>query len=145
MTKYEDVFMLFKDNITDPDLLEFSSNLQNEFLIALMSKAITKCKRVCKNINLSNRDDELMEFGIDVPDEVIDIITEWMTTFWLKPYVNNVENLRNHLFTTDFKLICSPANLLDKISNTYELSRKHARSLTNEYSYIYADMTRLKS
>ena len=145
MTQYEDIFMLFKDNITDPDLLEFSSDLQDEFLISLMSRAITKCKRVCKDVDLSNRDDIVMEFGVDVPDEVVDIITEWMTVFWLKPYVNNVENLTNHLSTSDFKLICSPANLLDKISNRYELARKHAKSLTNEYSYIHADMTRLKS
>lgn len=145
MTQYEDIFMLFKDNITDPDLLEFSSDLQDEFLISLMSRAITKCKRVCKDVDLSNRDNIVMEFGVDVPDEVVDIITEWMTVFWLKPYVNNVENLRNHLSTSNFKLICSPANLLDKISNRYELARKHAKSLTNEYSYIHADMTRLKS
>lgn len=145
MTQYDDIFMMFKDNITDPDLLKFSSDLQNDFLISLMSRAITKCKRICKDVDLSNRDDIVMEFGVDVPDEVTDIITEWMTVFWLKPYVNNVENLRNHLSTSDFKLICSPANLLDKISNRYELARKHAKSLTNEYSYIHSDMTRLKS
>lgn len=145
MTRYEDVFIMFKDNITDPDLLEFSSDLQYEVLVALMSRAITKCKRICKDVDLSNRYDTTMEFGADIPDEIIEIIIEWMTVFWLKPFVNNTENLRNHLSTKDFKMICSPANLLDKISNTYESARKHARSLTNEYSYIHADMSRLKS
>lgn len=144
MTQYEDIFMMFKDNITDPDLLKFSSTLQNETLIALMSKAITKCKRICKDIDLSKRNDNELEFKVDVPDEIIDIITEWMTVFWLKPYLNNIENLRNSLSTKDFSFF-SPANLLDKISNRYELARKHARSLTNEYSYIHADMSRLKS
>lgn len=143
-TKYEDIFASFKDNITDPDLITFSEDLQTEMLTSIMSKAISRCQRICKEVDLSNRDDELLEFGMDVPDDITDIVIEWMTVFWLKPYLNNVENLRNALSTKDFSFF-SPANLLEKISNTYELARKHARSLTNEYSYVHADMSRLKS
>lgn len=144
MTKYDEIFLSFKDSITDPDLLMFSNGMQVEMLRALMTKAISKCKRICKNVNLDDRDDEIMVFKDELPDEVIDIIVEWMLVFWLKPYLNNIENLRNSLSTKDFSVF-SPANLLDKISNRYENARKHARSLTNEYSYIVADMKRLKS
>ena len=144
-TKYETVFAEFKDNITDPDLLTFAKDLQTEILIAYMNKAIGKCKRIVKpTVDLSIRDDETMEFGVEIPDEVMDIITEWMTVFWLKPFVNNIENLRNNLSTKDFSVF-SPANLLEKIGNRYDIARKHARSLTNEYSYIISDMKELKS
>lgn len=144
MTKYDDIFENFKDNITDPDLITFSKDLQIEMLISIMNKAISRCQRICKEVDLSNRNDEILEFGIVIPDDIIDIIIEWMTVFWLKPYLNNVENLRNALSTKDFKMF-SPAELLWKISNRYELARKHARSLTNEYSYIHANMSRLQS
>lgn len=145
MTEYTEIFDRFKDNITDPDLLQFSSSLQEEMLTALMNKAITRCKRICKDeVDLSQKNDLVSSFKIDIPDDVIDIITEWMTVFWLTPYLNNVENLRNALSTKDFSFF-SPANLLGKISETHELARKRARSLTNEYSYIHADMSRLKS
>ena len=101
-TKYETVFAEFKDKITDPDLILFSEDLQTEMLIAYMNKAIGKCGRIITTVDLSKRDNEIMEFGAEIPYEVIDIITEWMTVFWLQPFVNNIENLRNNLSTKDF-------------------------------------------
>lgn len=143
-TSYATVFAEFKDKITDPDLITFSKDLQIEMLTAYMNKAIAKCKHVVKTVDLSKRDNELLEFSVEIPDDVMDIITEWMTVFWLQPYVNNIENLRNNLSTKDFSVF-SPANLLEKIGNRYDIARKHARSLTNQYSYIIADMKELKS
>lgn len=144
-TSYETVFAEFKDKITDPDLITFAESLQTEMLVAYMNKAISRCGRVTnKVVDLSLRDDELMEFSVEIPYEVMDIITEWMTVFWLQPYVNNLENLRNNLSTKDFSVF-SPANLLEKVGNRYDTARKQARSLTNEYSYIIADMKELKS
>ena len=144
-TSYETVFNEFKDKITDPDLIIFAESLQTEMLVAYMNKAISRCGRVTnKVVDLSLHDDELMEFSVEIPYEVMDIITEWMTVFWLQPYVNNLENLRNNLSTKDFSVF-SPANLLEKVGNRYDTARKQARSLTNEYSYIIADMKELKS
>ena len=144
-TSYETVFNEFKDKITDPDLITFAESLQTEMLVAYMNKAISRCGRVTNMVvDLSLRDDELMEFSVEIPYEVMDIITEWMTVFWLQPYVNNLENLRNNLSTKDFSVF-SPANLLEKVGNRYDTARKQARSLINEYSYIIADMKELKS
>lgn len=143
-TQYEEVFSLFKDNITDPDLLLYSDGIQTDMLIALMDRAIMRCQRICKDVDLSDRDNEILSFNIDVPYDIMEIVIEWMTVFWLKPYLNNVENFRNQLNTKDFSFF-SPANLLDKISNTYENARKHAKSLTNQYSYVHADFSRLES
>lgn len=143
-TSYETVFAEFKDKITDPDLIAFAEELQTEMLTAYMKKAIGKCKRIVKTIDLTNRNDELMQFDAEMSDEVLDIITEWMTVFWLEPFVNNIENLRNSLSTKDFSVF-SPANLLEKIGDRYDKSYKRARSITNEYSYFIADMKELKS
>ena len=143
-TTYKYVFAEFKDKITDPDLLLFAEDLQTEFLISYLKKAISRCHRNVEDVDLCAFDDEIMEFKYDIPYDVIDILTEWMTVFWLQPYVNNIENLRNNLSTKDFSVF-SPANLLEKIGNRYDIARKHARSLTNQYSYIIADMKELKS
>lgn len=143
-TSYEFIFSEFKDKITDPDLLLFSLDLQTEMLISYMNKAIAKCNRIVKGVvDLSLRDDEILMFNLEIPEDVIDIITEWMTVFWLQPYVNNIENLRNNISTKDFSHF-SPANLLDKIGVRYDIARKNARNLTNEYSFIIADMKELK-
>lgn len=144
-TTYETVFNEFKDKITDPDLITFAEDLQTEMLTAYMNKAISKCNRIVKGVvDLSMRDNYNATFNMEVPFEVIDIITEWMTVFWLQPYVNNIENLRNNLSTKDFSFFSS-ANLLEKIGDRYDTSYKRARSITNEYSYIIADMKGLKS
>ena len=144
-TSYTEVFNEFKDKITDPDLLLFSKDLQVEMLISYMNKAIHKCNRVVsKTCDLSLRDDDILTFQVYIPDEVMDILTEWMTVFWLKPYVNNIENLRNNLSTKDFSVF-SPANLLEKIGARYDEARRYARSITNEYSYVIADMKELKT
>lgn len=145
MTTYKDVFDEFKDGITDPELLEFAQELHDDILSAIMRKAIAKCNRITKKtVDLSLGDDELMEFPFTIPGEVMDILVEWMTVYWLKPYVNNAENLRNALSTKDFSVF-SPANLLEKIGDRYDKSRKYAKSLTNEYSYIIADMRDLRT
>jgi len=145
MTTYKEVFDEFKDGITDPELLEFAKELHDNILNAIMRKAIAKCNRITKKtVDLSLADDELMQFPFIIPGEVMDILIEWMTVFWLKPYVNNIENLRNAISTKDFSVF-SPANLLEKIGDRYDKSRKYAKSLTNEYSYIIADMKELKT
>ncbi|POO87875.1 hypothetical protein [Clostridium sp. 3-3] len=144
-TTYKYIFDEFKDTITDSDLLLFGDELQDEMLIAILRKAISKCDRVVKKvIDLSDRDDVLMEFARDIPTDVLDILYEWMTVIWLKPYVNNLENLRNHMNTKDFTMY-SPANLLEKISDRYENAKKYSRSLTNEFSFIHSDLENLKS
>lgn len=143
-TTYKEIFGYFKDNITDPDLLLFAKDIQNEILISIMDKAIMKCSRVVKaTVDLSLRSDDEMTFNVEIPIEIIDIITEWMTVVWLKPFVNNIENLRNSISTKEFKVF-SPADLLGKIGTRYDKSIKDSRSLMNEYSFIVADMTRLK-
>jgi hypothetical protein len=138
------VFNEFKDKIIDPDLLMFSEQLQHEILVSYMNKAIARCSRVVSGVvDLNKRDDSIAEFESELPYEVIDIITEWMTVFWLQPYVNNIENLRNNLSTKDFSVF-SPANLLDKIGTRYDIARKQAKSMTNEYSFIISDMKELR-
>lgn len=142
-TTYDVVFAEFKDKITDPDLLMFSEQLQHEMLLSYMNKAIARCGRVISHVvDLNKRDDLIASFESELSYEVIDIITEWMTVFWLQPYVNNIENLRNNLSTKDFSVF-SPANLLEKIGGRYDIARKQAKSLTNEYSYIISDVKEL--
>ena len=143
-TTYKYVFAEFKDKITDPDLLLFAEDLQTEFLISYLKKAIGRCHRNVECVDLCAFDDEIMEFKDDIPYDIIDILTEWMTVFWLQPYVNNIENLRNSLSTKDFSTF-SPANLLEKIEARFNNATRNSRSLTNEYSYIVADMKELKS
>lgn len=141
MTYYDEVYENFKDKITDPDLLVYTAEIQEEILEALLLKACSRFKRVCA-IDLSDRDDILKGFNVDLDDETMDILSEIMVEYWLKPYVNNVDNLRNTLNTKDFSSF-SPANLLNAIQNTYDTSCKRSNSEINKYSFIYGDIENL--
>jgi len=143
MTEYKEIFDYFKDKITDYDLPLYDEITQNEIMLSFMKTACSKFKRICK-VDLSDRDDIAMHFNNVLDDEIKDIITEWMVEGWVKQFLNNSENLRNKLSTKDFSVF-SPANLLDKIKDTYELSRKRAKSTMNEYSFINGDLENLKT
>ena len=143
-TTYASIFDAFLDEITDPEMLLLSEDLREDYLTALMNKAITRCSRVCSNVDLVSRNDDTGTFDEDIPAEVIEIIVAWMLVFWLQPYVNNLENLQNRLSTKDFTVF-SPANLLEKMSAWYEICRHNARRLMNHYSYIISDVSELQS
>ena len=142
-TKYSDIYAFFKDKITDYDLLMYEVNIQDEMLLSLLNQSCAKFQRICKN-DLSSKDDVLLEFPFKLSLEEIDILTDWMVEAWLKPNLNNIENMRNHLSTKDFSFF-SPANLLDKMQMVYDSARKNARSKMNEYSFINSDLERVKS
>jgi hypothetical protein len=142
MTEYNKVFAMFKDKITDPDLLLFTADIQSEILIGLLTSACARFNGKCIK-DLTNRDDDLQTFHIELNDTEIDIITELMVEYWTKPHLNNIENLRNHLSTKDFSTFSS-ANLLNSIQELYKLSRKNARSYMNEYSMSNGDFEVLK-
>lgn len=144
MTEYSYIFDEFKDKITDPDLHLFCEDLQNEMLLAFMRKAISRCSDSIENVDLSLRDDLDMVFEEDLPYKVVDIITEWMVYYWLQPYVNNAENLRNALSTKDFAVF-SPANLLKEIGERFKAAKSATRGMMNEYSVRIGDVRKLKS
>lgn len=138
MTLYSEIYEAFKDKITDYDFIRYDPNIQNEILYSYLRKAVTRFrKQYVKN-------DTNTGFIDDLSDYEIDIITEWMVSFWIYPYLNNEENMKNILNTSDYNMY-SPANLLDKLLTLYETSRKRARSLSNEYSFINSDIENWKS
>lgn len=135
MYDYNEIYAEFKDKITDPDLALLPDRIQEDILLSLLRKAINKTKRAADIIvDLDERDDDAKEFFNDVPYDVVDCITEWMVVFWLKPMLNNTENMHNLLSTRDYNVF-SPANLLGKIQERYDRAYKEARSITNELSY----------
>lgn len=143
MTEYNTIFDSFKDKITDYDLPLYDEAIQIEMLCSLLNKACSKFRRICKS-DLSKKDDELLEFVDNLSIEEIDILTEWMVFYWITPHLNNTENLRNQLSTKDFSFF-SPANLLSVLQKVHSESRRRARSITNEYSYIHSDLENLKA
>lgn len=143
---YDVVAGAFLDKISEFDLIKIESNIRDEIIIGLLRRAIAEFRKNCK-YKLSGSFDSLnMEFVVDVNDddvdELVDIISEGMVVQWLKPFVNNQENLQNALSTRDFS-VYSPAELLNRVSGVYEKARSAYTQMIREYSYNHGDLTKL--
>lgn len=143
MTEYNVLVNAFKDSINDPDLIQYSQMIQTDMMHNYINYACGKFNRICKK-DLSDRSDEIEQFRIQLDDDEISILVNWMVECWARPIYNNLENMRNHLNTKDFSQY-SPANLLDKVRNTYNDAHKKARAEMIEYSYIHSDLERQKA
>lgn len=141
MTAYETVFSAFRDKVTDYDYVDLSNFEETEILVGLMNKATAIFGRVCKK--LANRSNETEEFSEDLTDEEINILTEFMVVYWLKPKLYHSENLQNILSTKDFSFY-SPANLLSQIRTLHSDANKSARAMMNEYSILTSNYENIR-
>ena len=61
---------------------------------------------------------------------------------WMKPYFYRADNLENVLNTSDFSQY-SPAELLYRLTNAYNTSKKDFMNMMREYSYNHGDLSDL--
>ena len=130
-TEFDAVYGAFLAKVSDYDLADMvetdAKNIMSDYMKQAIGKFSESCKKDLMNVTQTGFVDDLTYFEID-------IISELMVEAWCKPRLYNLDLLRNKLSTKDFTTF-SPANLLDKIREVYDLSHKRARSMINEYSF----------
>ncbi len=141
-----DVFTAaFLAKVTEYDFLRLDSYDRNATVDGYMKRACAQFNKVCK-YDLLDYDDTVREFNITIPgdeiDEIVDIVSEGMLVQWMKPYFYRADNLENVLNTTDFSQY-SPAELLYRITNAYDASKKDFTNMVREYSYNHGDLSDL--
>lgn len=136
-TQYSEVYEWFLKKVTYYSLGMLDDVDKEDVVNGFMDTACARFK--CCKIDLSDRDNKLQQFNYELDDEVLDIISEIMVVAWLQPKLNNEENLVNALSTKDYS-VYSPANLLDKISNVYEVARKNSKKMIGNYSFEHGSL-----
>lgn len=126
---YNNVLPKFKDfNIPTMDENDVREMLHEHLTAAIVS--FHTCKK-----DLGDRDDELKQFNIDLSDNEIEILSNYiLLSFIDSNYIRVPTVLKASLSSKDFNAF-SPANFLDKLilmSNTY-LSRNE--TLLSRYSW----------
>jgi hypothetical protein len=124
LTPYEEIYSAFSNKIKDYDLAELPIDAFEDILNSFMKSAIVKFKNCSKD--LSQRDDLLKQFNIDLSDEEIEIIASLMIVEWLNPSINTTELLQQNMSTKDFNIF-SPANQL-KENKDLKTSRRAPRT-----------------
>lgn len=155
-----DVFTeAFLGKVTEYSFIRLDVYDRNKIIDGYMKRAIAEFRHVCKYNLTDTADDNVREFIIktsqDDPDgelqarmdaeiaedldEIIDIVSEGMLVQWMKPYFYRAENLENVLNTKDFSAY-SPAELLYRITNAYNQSKRDFTNMVREYSYNHGDL-----
>lgn len=135
-TAFTDVYSSFLDKVNDYDLADMVEADAQEFMRGLLNQAVIRFLESCKK-DLTQTDNSGFIEDLDLME--IDILTEGMIEAWLKPIRNNLDLLRNSLSTKDFTTF-SPANLLDKVNNTFTMAHANFLSRIKEYSFIRNDV-----
>lgn len=149
----------FLGKVKEYDFLKLDPYDRNNTVDGYMKRAIAAFRHVCKYDFTTTADDNIREFVMktdrDDPDgelqrrfdeeleeeldEIIDIVSEGMLVQWMKPYYYQADNLENCLNTADFSSY-SPAELLYRITNAYNQSKRDFRNMIKEYSYNHGDL-----
>lgn len=131
MTSYDKVYKAFSKRITDLKMLDLSDQDVLEMTHDLMLSAIPKFM-MCKS-DLSDRDDELGEFNIDLLPIEIEILANIMVAEWLEPQINTTE-LISQMFGSKEEKFYSQAQMLDTLKARQHEVEIKAPKLMNEYN-----------
>lgn len=136
MTAYTTIYNSFLDKVNDYDLADMTAELAQTSMRSWLNQAVVRFLESCKK-DLTQTEEGGFTEDLDLME--IDILTEGMVEAWLKPIRNNLDLLRNALSTKDFTTF-SPANLLDKVNDTYSMAHANFLSRIKEYSFIRNDV-----
>jgi hypothetical protein len=136
MTAYATIYDSFLDKVNDYDLADMTEGMAQTYMRGWLNQAVVRFLESCKK-DLTQTEEGGFTEDLDLME--IDILTEGMIEAWLKPIRNNLDLLRNALSTKDFTTF-SPANLLDKVNETYIAAHTNFLSRIKEYSFICNDV-----
>lgn len=143
---YDDVISAFLNKVTEYDFLRMTPEDRGQIVDGYLHRARAMLAEVLSESTLvDSREERLFTMASmtdSEADEIIEILSEGMLVQWMKPYVYKQENLENLLNGTDWSSY-SPAELLKRVSETYEKVQKNYVNLVRNYSYRHGDLTSL--
>jgi hypothetical protein len=136
MTSYENVYNTALSKITDPQLAMLPEEDLEDMLYGWMRSAIAK-HRKCKS-DLSDRDDELKQFNIDLTDLEIEILGILMAREWVSSQLLSVTNTLQ-VFSGKETNYYSQSAHLKELQALDEKLRLEAQQLSRDYTYANND------
>lgn len=132
-TPYSKVYERALAKITDYDLAFLPDDDFRFMIRGWLNSAISKFRKCASD--LSDRDDELEVFNVDLVDEEIEILALLIVCEWLEPQVNSV-NLTLQMFGGKEEKYYSQASHLAGVKALRDETRTEARKLMRDYTYF---------
>ena len=132
-TPYSKIYDRALAKITDYDLAFLPDDDFRFMLRGWLDSSISKFRKCASD--LSNRDDELEIFNVDLVDEEIEILALLMVCEWLEPQVNSVL-LTNQMFGGKEEKWFSQSSHLAELKALRDETRTEAKKLMRDYTYF---------
>ena len=131
-TSYEEIYNLASNKITDPEIALLSQEDIEELFHGYLISAIPKFRK-CKN-DLSNRDDELRQFNVDLLDVEKEILAILVARQWLQPQLYSAL-LTKQVFSDKEQKYYSQSQHLSELRALDETLKIEAQKLSRDYTY----------
>lgn len=131
-TTYDKVYNRALAKIQDFDLVALQDRDLEEMLHGWLMSAISKFRQ-CKN-DLSDRDEELRQFNVDLEDEEIEILAIMIVREWLAPQVHSAL-LTKQIFGGKEENYFSQSAHLKQLMDADTSLRVEAQKLSRDYTY----------
>lgn len=141
-TSYDTIFNAALSRITDDDLLQLAERDIQDVMLGYLKAAQADFLHLCE-FDLSQYDDDAMEYAEDLDDEVIEILALGVAAYWCSAKALNAKLFRNVLNTKDYTFF-SPATLMTSLRTLRDsLQREYQQKIIN-YTYMHGDIAGLK-
>ena len=131
-TSYEEIYNLASNKITDPEIALLLPEDIEELFHGYLISAIPKFRK-CKN-DLSNRDDELRQFNVDLLDVEKEILAILVVREWLQPQLYS-SLLTKQVFSDKEQKYYSQSSHLSELRALDETLKIEAQKLSRDYTY----------
>lgn len=135
-TPYSVIYERFLNKIQDFKLAELPAYDLTELCHDWLVSAISKFRK-CKS-DLSDRDDELAQFNVDLEDSEIEILSLMMAREWLRPQLNSVL-LTSQFYGDKESSFYSQANHIAELRAMDESLKLEAQKLSRDWTYANSD------
>lgn len=131
-TSYEEIYNLASNKITDPEIALLLPEDIEELFHGYLISAIPKFRK-CKN-DLSNRDDELRQFNVDLLDVEKEILAILVAREWLQPQLYSAL-LTKQVFSDKEQKYYSQSSHISELRALDETLKIDAQKLSRDYTY----------
>lgn len=131
MTPYSKVYDRFERQITDFDLQMLIPASKAAVLLDLLKEAIVMY--FASPIDLTDRNDTTLEFTATLTELQEQILANYMTMAWIKPWLNNQDLFETHFSTQEYNEF-SPANRMKELRECMKSAEKTAAILATKQS-----------
>jgi hypothetical protein len=135
MTPYSAIDTMFLSDISDNTFLDYEESERNTILDNLRIKAITRFK-ACKK-DLTDRDEVLKQFNIDLTEEEQLILATIMRKYWLNDKIYNLDLLRQRMSNKDWKLTSQAEHLKNLMLLKNDLDKEISQKIVDYTIYSY--------